>query len=109
MRRFIFTIICVVSVWTVSAQNRLDEVLRNVEVNNKELQAKFDAYQLPTKEFINFDAVNGTNLYGWIIKPANFDANKEYPLVMVQYSGPDSQEALDRFKPDWEYYLVQEG
>ena len=28
---------------------------------------------------------------------------------MVQYSGPNSQEALDRFKPDWEYYLAQEG
>ena len=84
------------------------KVLRTI-IDNKELQAKFDAYNLPVKEFINFDAVNGTNLYAWIIKPANFDENKEYPLVMVQYSGPNSQEALDRFKPDWEYYLAQEG
>ena len=93
---------------TFSLCDTKGKVLRTI-IDNKELQAKFDSYKLPVKEFINFDAVNGTNLYGWIVKPADFDENKEYPLVMVQYSGPNSQEALDRFKPDWEYYLAQEG
>jgi len=40
-----------------------------------------------------------------MLKPANFDASKKYPVLMVQYSGPDSQEVLDSWKIDWEYYL----
>ena len=42
-------------------------------------------------------------------KPVNFDPNKKYPLLMVQYSGPDSQEVLDKFEIDWEFALAQEG
>lgn len=69
MRRFIFTIICVVSVWTVSAQNRLDEVLRNVEVNNKELQANrqfVTAQKLESKIVNNLPdpSVTYSHLYG---------------------------------------------
>ena len=69
MRRFIFTIICVVSVWTVSAQNRLDEDLRNVEVNNKELQANrqfVTAQKLESKILNNLPdpSVTYSHLYG---------------------------------------------
>ena len=69
MRLFIFTIICVVSVWTVSAQNRLDEVLRNVEVNNKELQANrqfVTAQKLESKIVNNLPdpSVTYSHLYG---------------------------------------------
>jgi outer membrane protein TolC len=59
----------VVSVWTVSAQNRLDEVLRNVEVNNKELQANrqfVTAQKLESKIVNNLPdpSVTYSHLYG---------------------------------------------
>jgi outer membrane protein TolC len=59
----------VVSVWTVSAQNRLDEVLRNVEANNKELQANrqfVTAQKLESKIVNNLPdpSVTYSHLYG---------------------------------------------
>ena len=84
------------------------KVLRTI-IENKEIQALFDSYNFPKKEFIYFNTSEGVHLHGWIVKPTNFDSSKKYPLVMVQYSGPDSQEALNRFRPDWELYLAMEG
>lgn len=84
------------------------KVIRTI-IDNNELQSKYDSYSLPEKEFFDFQTEEGVTLNGWFLKPAGFDGTKKYPMVMVQYSGPDSQEALDRFKPDWEYYLAQEG
>ena len=78
-------------------------------IENNDIQALFDSYHFPAKEFIDFNTSEGVHLHGWIVKPADFDPNKKYPLVMVQYSGPDSQEALNRFRPDWELYLAMEG
>ena len=46
---------------------------------------------------------------GYILKPANFDPSKRYPVVMSQYSGPGSQSVLDDWKVDWEYYLANQG
>jgi len=48
-------------------------------------------------------------LNGWLIKPADFDPAKKYPVLLVQYSGPDSQQAADEWKADWEYYLASKG
>ena len=31
------------------------------------------------------------------MKPANFDPNKKYPVIMHQYSGPGSQQVLDQW------------
>lgn len=78
-------------------------------LDNKKVQEQFNNYNLPNKEFFKFSTTEGVDLDGWIVKPNDFDQSKKYPLVMVQYSGPDSQEALNRFKPDWEYYLAQKG
>lgn len=77
--------------------------------DNAELQARLDAMNLPQKEFFECKAADGQTLYGWMLRPQNFDENKTYPLVMVQYSGPNSQEVLDEYNFDWEYFLSQQG
>jgi len=41
-----------------------------------------------------------------MLKPVNFDPNKKYPVLQVQYSGPNSQQVLDTWRIDWEYYLA---
>ena len=53
-------------------------------------------------EFENYSATKlqnteGVELNGWMMKPANFDATKKYPVIMHQYSGPGSQQVLDRW------------
>lgn len=50
------------------------------------------------KEFFSFTTPEGVTLNGWMIKPRDFDAAKQYPLIMFQYSGPGSQEALDSWR-----------
>jgi dipeptidyl-peptidase-4 len=68
------------------------------------------AARLPQREAITVMAADGiTPLNGWIMRPPNFDPNRAHPLVMVQYSGPNSQMVLDRFRPDWFYALLNEG
>jgi dipeptidyl-peptidase 4 len=77
--------------------------------NNAKLAADFKALNLPQKEIFSFTTSENVKLNGWIIKPVNFDASKRYPALMVQYSGPNSQEVLDKWKVDWEYYLASNG
>ncbi len=74
--------------------------------NNAKIAAEFKALNLPAKEFFNFTTSENVKLNGWMVKPVNFDPSKKYPVLMVQYSGPDSQEVLDKWKIDWEYYLA---
>jgi len=39
-------------------------------------------------EDFNFKGANGTTVYGFIVKPPNFDKNKKYPLVLLIHGGP---------------------
>lgn len=50
-----------------------------------------EGYQLGTTEFVTLKSKDGTDLYGRIIKPANFDANKKYPVLVYVYGGPHAQ------------------
>ena len=52
---------------------------------------------MPSKEFFTFTTSDGVELNGWMMKPANFDASKKYPVIMHQYSGPGSQKVLDQW------------
>ena len=61
------------------------------------------------KEFLTIKISDTISLNGWMLKPLNFDKNKQYPLLMVQYSGPDSQQVLNQFGIDWVDYLVTQG
>jgi dipeptidyl-peptidase-4 len=93
----------------ISLHDANGKLLRMLEDNQSTVQKIVEA-RLPQKEFISVTAADGvTELNGWILKPTNFDASKKYPLVMVQYSGPNSQEVTDRFGIDWEYALLNEG
>ncbi|MGB5989380.1 MAG: S9 family peptidase [Marinifilaceae bacterium] len=93
----------------VSLYNYKGKKLRVLE-NNKDLVAKLKNYNIAKKEFIQIPAADGkTQLNAWIIKPTNFDATKTYPLVMTQYSGPNSQQVKNTWGIDWYNYLAQEG
>lgn len=83
-------------------------------VDNAELK-KTVTPLLGKKDFFSFKTADGVELNGWMIKPQNFDAKKQYPVIMYQYSGPGSQEVTDSwnmgFYPGgvWESYMAQQG
>jgi len=81
--------------------------LRVLEDNNA-LKAALAAARFPQREFITVPAADGiTQLNGWILKPVGFNPARKYPVVMIQYSGPNSQEVQDRFEIDWYYALTE--
>ncbi len=92
----------------ISLYNTSGKLVRALD-NNDRLKKEFEALQLPKKEFFSFTTGENIKLNGWMVKPANFDPNKKYPVLQVQYSGPNSQEVLDKWSIGWEYYLASNG
>lgn len=66
-------------------------------------------YVLPEKEFFTFTTPEGIVLNGYMLKPADFDSTRRYPVLMTQYSGPGSQQVADKWGWSWETALVEEG
>lgn len=77
--------------------------------NNSALSKRLEDYSFAKKELISLQLQDGTVLNGWELRPKDFDPNKKYPLLMTQYSGPNSQQVLDRYSFGWEYYLASKG
>ncbi|WP_299361657.1 S9 family peptidase [Winogradskyella sp.] len=79
--------------------------------DNDQLAQKVGSYVTSKKEFSTIN-VNGNDLNMWMIKPADFDGSKEYPLFMYQYSGPGSQSVANRWNgvnDYWYQMLAQQG
>ncbi len=91
----------------------LHSSLRNSQLrilkDNKEAVASLAKQNLPVKEFMTFKSADGQELNAYMIKPLDFDQNKKYPVFMTQYSGPGSQQVLNRWGNSWEVELVKEG
>lgn len=79
--------------------------------DNSTLKNKLDDYEIVEKEFSTI-SINGNDLNMWMIKPADFDASEEYPLMMFQYSGPGSQQVANRWMGSndyWHQLLASKG
>lgn len=74
--------------------------------DNAALAARLAEYSFSPKEFITVETASGIELNAWMVKPVNFDPSRKYPVFMTQYSGPNSQQVLDRYGFDWEQYLA---
>ena len=82
-----------------------------VIIDNADLKKEIATYKMSPKEFSTIK-INGNDLNMWMIKPANFDANKKYPLLMFQYSGPGSQQVMNKWNTSndyWHNMLAQKG
>lgn len=85
-------------------------VVREIK-NNNALSEKLSGYTLSEKEYSTID-INGETLNMYMIKPKDFDPNKQYPLFMYQYSGPGSQSVANRWGGSndyWHQMLAQDG
>ncbi|HEY4629520.1 MAG TPA: S9 family peptidase [Flavobacterium sp.] len=74
--------------------------------NNETLASKLKAYNLPSKEFFVLKTEKGNELNAWMIKPKDFDSTKKYPVFMIQYSGPGSQQAVNGWGSSNEYWFI---
>ena len=101
--------------YSYAIYNNKGKVVREV-LNNDKLIKDMAKYDLPARDFFKFTTSEGVQLNGWIVKPKDFDPNKKYPVIFFQYSGPGSQQVVDRWALGsmgaggiYEAYLTQQG
>ena len=85
-------------------------------IDNQELVQKLSDYTLGTKELFSFTTSEGVQLNGWMVKPADFNPARKYPVIMYQYGGPGNQQVLNQWGIGMsgngavlEQYLCQQG
>ncbi len=65
-------------------------------LNGQPTAIKVDPSAVKIKpEFFTVTTVDGVSMDGWMMKPANFDPSKKYPIVFYVYGEPASQTAAD--------------
>lgn len=108
MRYYIATFSNVATPATITLHSHDGKLLRTLE-DNAALKRRVAELKVPQKEFFSFTTPQGESLNGYMIKPHDFDSTKRYPVLMSQYSGPGSQEVVDRWSINWCDVLVQKG
>ena len=84
--------------------------LKSKKIINSENPLK--NYQRPEIQNVTLKADDGTPLYGKIILPTDFDANKKYPVIVYLYNGPHAQLITDSFPASgnlWYEFMAQKG
>ena len=83
-----------------------------VLVDNARLKKTMKAYGFANTEFLTVPTASGEELNGWMIKPADFDPTRKYPLFVYVYGGPESQKVIDKWGGNralWFQMLVSQG
>lgn len=66
-------------------------------------RSQFKDFQLATQELIRWKSTDGAEIEGVLIKPANYDSSRKYPLLFVIHGGPTGTDrpwrAPDRYYP----------
>jgi dipeptidyl-peptidase 4 len=81
-------------------------------VENRALRQALARLRRGQTGFVKVDAGSGLKLDGWIMKPADFDSTKRYPVFFLVYGEPAAQTALDRWTGAdflWNLMLTQHG
>ncbi len=95
---------------------RHPQIVRMCNGNGEEVRvvsrvdpANFEKYEWMPREITSFRTSDGLELYCSIIKPANFDATKKYPVYMDVYGGPGRQNVYDRWPSPQHEWVANEG
>ena len=87
-----------------------------VLIDNKALRDLWSGYEQGRRELLTLTTADGVTLNGWMIKPADFDAARKYPVIMYQYGGPGNQQVKNAWNIGMagngaiiEQYLCQQG
>ncbi|MDZ7344653.1 MAG: S9 family peptidase [candidate division KSB1 bacterium] len=70
-------------------------------------------YRLVYPQFLTVKTSDdGTLLNAWMMKPANFDSTKKYPVIVFCYSGPGAQHVVNRWEGRrylWHQLMTEKG
>ena len=78
--------------------------------DNARAKDKYNSMGLNPKEFIKVD-LGDVVLDAWMIKPADFDASKKYPVIFYVYGEPASSTVQNNWSGGdlWHQYMAQQG
>jgi len=91
--------------------HKADGTQLKVLEDNADFNTKMEDFNLSKKEFFTIKTED-SELNAWMIKPPNFEKEKEYPLYMFLYGGPGSQQVKNSFgwtNYYWYQMLAQKG
>jgi dipeptidyl-peptidase 4 len=91
--------------------NRPDGVVERTVQDNSKLKELIQEYNFGKVDFFSFTTGDGIQLNGWMLKPANFDPLKKYPVLFTIYGGPGSQTVSNVWgsASSWNQLLAQHG
>ncbi len=85
-------------------------------IDNAQLKKQLGDYTLGRRELFTLTTSEGVTLNGWMVKPADFNSSKRYPVLMFQYGGPGNQQVRNAWSIGMaaqgamlEQYLCQQG
>ena len=107
-RYFIDTYSDVTTPPVVTLRDSEGDVLQTLE-SNEALRETLTEYSLPAPEFTQVPGADSTMLNAFLIKPADFDSTRPYPLLMYVYGGPGSQTVRNQWggtRQIWHQYLA---
>ncbi|GGF28434.1 S9 family peptidase [Echinicola rosea] len=84
------------------------KVIRSM-VDNKTYKQQLNALALPEVEFFQVTTEEGVTIDGRMIKPVDFDTQKQYPVLFHVYGEPWGAVATDNFIGLWNIMLAQKG
>jgi len=70
---------------------------KQVRVLKEANREVLDKYEILKSEIHTFKGADGTLFYGRLVKPANFDPSKKYPVIVQVYGGPGAQSITNRW------------
>jgi dipeptidyl-peptidase 4 len=87
-----------------------NEVIRTL-VDNARLRARVAGLRRATVEWLTVPAADGSKMPGLLMKPADFDSTRKYPLLFFVYGGPGNAEVEDQWGGYylWHTMLTQKG
>ncbi|MFZ0415930.1 MAG: S9 family peptidase [Candidatus Acidiferrales bacterium] len=75
-----------------------DHRVARVMVDNSGLRDKIKVLVTQPVEFFQVDVGDGVKLDAWMIKPADFDPSRKYPILFNVYGEPAAQTVLDAWR-----------
>lgn len=94
----------------ISLKDKKGKLIRILE-DNQSLKNNMNEYGFTKTEFFSFLTSDDIELFGYMIKPADFDNSKKYPVFMYVYGGPESQKVTDAYfdRLPWFQQFAQSG
>jgi dipeptidyl-peptidase-4 len=86
------------------------QVIRTL-VDNAGLRARLATLRKGPVEFFSIPADNGAKMPAFLMKPADFDSTRKYPLLLHVYGGPGNTTVTDAWGTYylWHLMLTQQG